>query len=103
MTIRQMQGVLRQSDARRLAQELAEALAAGDAKVDLARVTQADAGVLQVLIAASAQADRMGRRLHLNIPEGSPVWAMMQALALPPVGLPMPPHGQDAAEAGPLS
>lgn len=104
MTIRRMQGVVRQADARALAGELAAALAAGDAMVDLAGVSQVDAGVLQVLVAAGAQADRMGRRLHLNIPEGSAVSVLAQALALPPVWLPvwlpMPETISSQADAG---
>lgn len=86
----QLQGALRQADARSLAANLGTALAAGDALVDLSQVTQADAGILQVLIAASTLADRTGRRLHLHMPEGCAVWTMAQALALPAVGLPMP-------------
>lgn len=85
-----VQGVLRQADARGLAEKLAGVLATGDAMLDLSGVTQADAGVLQVLISASTLADRTGRRLHLHIPRGSAVWTMAQALALPTLGLPMP-------------
>ncbi|MBC2834139.1 STAS domain-containing protein [Paragemmobacter straminiformis] len=82
-------GVLRHSDARELAAELTGALDAGDVTLDLAAVEQVDTGILQVLISASALADRTGRRLHLHMPEGSAVWSAAQALALPPFGLPV--------------
>ncbi len=100
MTVRRWDGVLRHSDAQGLAAELAAALAEGDAMVDLSGVTQVDSGVLQVLIAAGALADRTGRRLHLDIPEGSPVWTLAQALALPQLGLPMPAETKTQADAG---
>lgn len=93
MFSKQVQGALRQADAGGLAAELAVALGEGDAALDLSGVSQIDAGVLQVLISASTLADRTGRRLYLDIPEGCAVWTMAQALALPAVGLPMPVAG----------
>lgn len=82
-------GILRQADARELAKELGAALDAGDVTLDLAAVEQVDTGILQVLISASALADRTGRRLHLHMPEGGAVRTAAQALALPPLGLPV--------------
>lgn len=96
----QVQGVLRQADARGLAADLATALAAGDATLDLSQVTQVDAGVVQVLISASTLADRTGRRLYLNIPEGCAVWEMARALALPAVGLPLPEAAERELQSG---
>ncbi len=90
MVFREFQGALRQADAHALASDLARALGGSDVTLDLSQVTQADAGIVQVLISASALADRTGRRLHLDMPEGCAVWTMAQALALPQVGLPMP-------------
>ena len=90
MVERQVQGALRQADVRALAQELAEALAAGDAALDLSGVTQMDAGALQVLISASSLADRTGRRLHLYMPDGCAARVLADALALPAIGVPMP-------------
>ncbi len=90
MTVRQVQGAMRQADTGQLLSDLTEALGAGDVMLDLSQVTQVDAGVVQVLISASTLADRIGRRLHLDIPEGCAVWTMMQALALPALGVPMP-------------
>lgn len=100
MNGRKLEGALRQADARKLAGELIEALDAGDAALDLSGVTQVDAGVLQVLISASALADRTGRRLHLHMPEGCAVWTMAQALALPGVGLPMPDDATNQTNSG---
>lgn len=97
---RKLEGAYRQADAGKLAGELIEALEAGDAALDLSGVTQVDAGVLQVLIAASALADRTGRRLHLHMPEGCAVWTMAQALALPAVALPMPDAATNHTNSG---
>lgn len=88
-------GILRHADAGGLAAELVAALEAGDVTLDLAGVDQVDTGILQVLISASALADRTGRRLHLHMPEGSAVRRAADALALPPFGHPVP---RDAAE-----
>ncbi|AWB49370.1 hypothetical protein HYN69_13455 [Gemmobacter aquarius] len=96
----QMQGALRQADARALAADLTAALATGDAMLDVSQVSQADAGILQVLIAASTLADRTGRRLHVHMPEGCAVWNIAQTLALPAVGLPMPDVAADELTAG---
>lgn len=90
MAVRQVQGALRQADTGRLLSELTGALGAGDVMLDLSQVTHADAGAVQVLISASTLADRIGHRLHLDIPEGCAVWRMVQALALPAPGVPMP-------------
>ena len=75
-------GDLRLQDAVPLMRQLEEAIDADDVSLDASAVTDADAAVVQVLLAARETARLLGRRLLLPRAAAGPLAARFAALAL---------------------
>ncbi|MDP2084560.1 MAG: STAS domain-containing protein [Gemmobacter sp.] len=95
-TDKELQGALRGADAAALRAELAEALAQGDVRIGTDGLTAVDTAIVQVLLSARQTAAQTARTLHIDIPSGGTLAAMIDRLALRAAFDPSPGDGAAA-------
>jgi ABC-type transporter Mla MlaB component len=79
-----IEGAIGLPDVPALAARLRDGLERGDLDLDLTGVTGIDAGGLQLLLSARAEAAARGRALVLRLPQGGAVPALIARLGLDP-------------------
>lgn len=95
---RELQGNLRAGEAAALRSELAEALAAGDVRIDALGLTGVDCAIVQVLLSARRTAAQLERNLQIVGQDGGALATMLERLALSPaLTLSGPGQAHDAA------
>jgi anti-anti-sigma regulatory factor len=77
-----LSGALRLPDAPGLVATLGAALAEGDLDIDATALEAADAGIVQVLVAAACQAGRQGRQFRLTLPAAGAVRVLVERMEL---------------------
>lgn len=77
-----LSGALRLPDAPGLVATLGAALAEGDLDIDATALEAADAGIVQVLVAAACQAGRQGRQFRLALPADGAVRVLVERMEL---------------------